>query len=215
MAMKSGKERLTMKRLATLVCGGVALAVGVVALTTGSGHSAQARSESHNNESGGLGPVDWSRPLMNAVTVPSASAASKSLAFQPAAPSSLGTPTSIQITNPQAAGASSDRSLALIYDNPSLGGRFWVLEHPAGATTSSELSAIAASCTPASGCEGTANMISLGNGVSALHLEGATEGIIWVQGGVYYDVVGPADTFTAPDATSVANATANAVSAAP
>jgi hypothetical protein len=53
-------------------------------------------------------------------------------------------------------------------------------------------------------------MISLANGVSALQIKGVTEGVIWVQGGVYYDVVGPAGSFTGADAISVANATATA-----
>jgi len=49
-------------------------------------------------------------------------------------------------------------------------------------------------------------MVTLSSGVPALQLTGVTEGLIWVDGGVYYDVVGPSETFTAADALSVGNA---------
>ena len=138
----------------------------------------------------------------------SADAAAESLGFQPTAPSSLGAPSAIFETDPAHAPVT-DSVLSLRYDDPSLD-RFWVIERPNLDTTTALLSKIAADCTRATGCkEEVASMVDLGSGVSALHLRNpVTERIVWVENGVYFEVVGYASTFSGTQALSIAKAVA-------
>ena len=146
----------------------------------------------------------WDTFLTDGTSVPSVDDAAGSLAFLPVAPSSLGNPSAIRETNPAQAPAS-DRVLSVRYDRAS-GWPYWLLERPSGSTTTSLLGDIAAKCTRASGCkEMTAEMIDLGGGVLALRLEdGVINRIVWVEGGVYYEVIGGASTFTSSDALAAA-----------
>lgn len=202
--------------------GGVGL-MAALALVTGVGYAATTighatshltsakRDAGHNRvhprtTAGGLGPVDWSKPFVDQTTEPSLTSARSLLAFVPLAPSLPPAPTQVVITSPASAVDVSQRAVALIYDDAALGGRFWVIEHPARFTTTAVLSEIAAACTPQVGCEAQEQMIALANGQQALQMVGNTAGVIWVQGGVYYDVVGPSPSFTAQDAVTVANA---------
>jgi len=157
------------------------------------------------------GPVGyWWEPgvLFHAVSADSVAAAGESLAFQPVAPSALGNPTSILQTDPASAPAS-DRVLSLRYDDPSLG-RFWLLERPSGSVTTSLLRTGAYDCPPEQpDCVHTASMVDLG-GVSGLSmLLGKADRIVWVENGIYFEVIGP-PTFFTPAALSVAKTVAAA-----
>jgi hypothetical protein len=145
----------------------------------------------------------WEGVLVDPVSPASLQNAAGSLAFQPVAPSSLGDPSAILETDPAQAPAS-NRVVSLRYDDPSIG-RFWLLERPSLTTTTSLLREIAADCTRATDCRETASMLDLGGGVSALSVRGwASERIVWVQNGVYYEVIGSVSTFSAADALAVA-----------
>jgi hypothetical protein len=151
----------------------------------------------------------WDRPPFYGVAASSLADAAGSLAFRPVAPSSLGDPSAIFETDP-AQTPGSGRLLSLRYDDTSKG-RYWLLERPSLSTRTSLLSEIASKCTRKSGCKAIASMIDLGGGVSALSLENVLMNrIIWVQGGVYYEVVGAGTTFTPSRALAVAKATAAA-----
>jgi hypothetical protein len=151
----------------------------------------------------------WEGPPFYGVAASSLADVAGSLAFRPVAPSSLGDPDAIFETDPaQAPG--SGRALSLRYGDTSMR-RYWLLERPSLSTTTSLLREIGSKCTRASGCKARASMIDLGGGVSALKLENVLMNrIIWVEGGVYYEVVGSGRTFTPADALAVAKATAAA-----
>ncbi len=151
----------------------------------------------------------WDGPLSYGVSVGSIDAAAGSLAFRPVAPSSLGKPDAVVETDPADAPAS-DRVLSLRYDGVPKAS-FWLVERPSLTTTTSLLREIASDCTRASGCKDNASMIELGAGVSALKLEdAAVNRIVWVEGGVYYEVIGSSGTFLPRHALFVAKATAAA-----
>jgi hypothetical protein len=153
----------------------------------------------------------WDGFLTDGVAAGSVEDAAGSLAFHPVAPSSLGDPSPILETDPARAPAN-DRVLSLRYDDGSMG-RFWVLERPSLSTTTSLLSKIASECTRATGCkEWAASMVDLGAGASALSLEDLDQvsgRIIWVEGGIYYEVIGSAG-ITSPKVLSVAKTVAAA-----
>jgi hypothetical protein len=148
----------------------------------------------------------WDGFLSDGVSEGSVGEAANSLAFRPVAPSSLGDPSAILVSDPAKVGPS-DRVLSLRYDDPSMG-RFWLLERPSLSTTTPLLTKIASDCTRATGCKAiAAAMVDLGSGVSALRLEDPVfDRVLWVDEGVYYEVVGNASTLTPADALSVARA---------
>jgi hypothetical protein len=153
----------------------------------------------------------WDGPLSYGVSVGSIDDAAGSLAFRPVAPSSLGKPDAVVETDPAHASAS-DRVLSLRYDDVPKA-NYWLVERPSLTTTTSLLREIASDCTRTSGCKDNASTIELGAGVSALKLEdAAVNRIIWVEGGVYYEVIGSSGTFLPRHALSVAKATAAAAS---
>jgi len=152
--------------------------------------------------------TSWDGMLTDGVAASSVSDAASSLGFRPVAPASLGDPSAIQESDP--ATPLRDRTLSLRYDDAAKGS-LWLLERPSLTATTSLLKEIASECTRASGCKDTASMLDLGGGVTALSLEDPVSNrIVWVDGGVYYEVVVPATTFTSADAISIAKATAAA-----
>lgn len=89
--------------------------------------------------------------------------------------------------------------LALLY-NQSDSRKHWpfedysVTERPAGSTTTGVLRAIAKACVSKGGCEASARMIPLKYGNEGLLMTGtAATGLIWVDGGVYFDVSAPSN----------------------
>jgi hypothetical protein len=121
--------------------------------------------------------------------------ASRSLAFQPVAPSSLGDPSQILETN-SASAAPSDRELSLRYDDAAHGRLFWLLERPSSSMSAARLKEIADYCTPTGDpkdwppCDNGAT-VDLGGGVSGIQIEAyMTDKTVWVEGGVFFEVVG-------------------------
>lgn len=152
--------------------------------------------------------------LLNAVPADSVAATAGSLAFEPVVPSALGDPTLILHTDPKAA-PSNDRVLSLRYDDPSMG-RFWLVEQQGLWTTAARLEEVVTTCRKASQCRERVSMIDLG-GVRAWYLRyERSERIVWVEAGVYFEVVGLNTLLRAPfsadDALSVAKTVAAAAS---
>jgi hypothetical protein len=151
----------------------------------------------------------------------SVDAAAGSLAFQPVAPSSLGDPSRILMTNPASA-ARSDRVLSLRYDDASRRRLFWLLERPSSPTLSAVVSGIADYCTNTDDpnesreCYNGAT-VDLGGGVSGVQFEAEndTDKTVWVEGGVFFEIVGSQgdanpDTLGSEQALPVAKAVAAA-----
>jgi hypothetical protein len=160
--------------------------------------------------------ASWWEPgvLLDAVPADSVDAAAGSLAFQPVAPPALGNPTSILQTDPSSA-PPSDRVLSLRYDDPSMG-RFWLLERPSGSVTTSLLRAGVSVCSRGEPeCQQTASTVDLGGVTGLSMLDGVNDRImmndriVWVEHGIYFEVIGPA-TFSPADALSVAKTVAAA-----
>jgi hypothetical protein len=141
--------------------------------------------------------------LLHAMPAPSVESAQSALPFQPVDPPALGAPTSILQSDPNYA-PSQDRVLSLRYDDPSMG-RFWLLERPSGSTTTDILRELVYDCPDANDCDASASMLDLG-GVPALsvNLYDEAKRIFWVENGIYFEVIGSGNTFSAADALSVA-----------
>lgn len=148
-------------------------------------------------------PIDWDNPIVNASVLRRPQDANQHLSFTPSVPESLGDPRRSLMTEPKAAADPQDRWLSLEYQHPQYG-HFLALQS-FSQTNDAELAAIAARCSPASGCEGTASIVSLRDGSPALILEGPTAtSITWLRGTTRFDIIGPPE-FTAAGAEEVAN----------
>lgn len=164
--------------------------------------SAGPTSDRHRTETIESEPIDWT-PVVNPMPVPNAQEAGNHLDFPPPTPRGLGQPDQVLVTHPDSA-LRTDRIISLEYTHPDFG-HFLVLQS-VSQTNEAELSNIAARCLPETGCEAKASVEVLGQNNIALLLEGpTTTSIIWIRGRVRFDVVGPADSFTAEDARGVAN----------
>jgi hypothetical protein len=162
-----------------------------------------AISQEHASEGIQSREINWEQPVINAAPVGRPEDAGKHTDFQPAAPPRLGDPRRVLVTAPGSA-AREDRVLSFEYQHPEYG-RFLVLQS-VNETNSAELAAIAARCTPESGCEGSTSMEVLRNGQPALLIEGPTAtSITWFRGRVRFDVIGPAGEFPPEAARGVAN----------
>jgi hypothetical protein len=61
----------------------------------------------------------------------------------------------------------------------------------------SQLKSLAKSCDPSHGCEGRWTLTTIRNGVTALSIVGdRTTGLIWLEGGITFDLYGPSETMT-------------------
>jgi hypothetical protein len=146
--------------------------------------------------------VDWDEPLVNGSQVSTEEEAALILPFDPAVPTALGQPTKLLVTDPASAELS-ERVMAIIYDHPTYG-RFWIVE-ALSEMTQGELEALA-ECSPVSDCEGIWSLVTLGDGTTALQIEGPiANSVVWLEGQVEFDVLGPSATFSAAYAIEVAN----------
>lgn len=154
------------------------------------------------SEGHGPSAVDWDDPLVGGTAV-TESEASNLLAFSPVIPADLGTPEAILVNQTQNLNPSF-RVLALIYEHPDYG-KFWILERVPQATQA-VLEAHAGPCDPALGCEGSWTMTQLDLLTRALQIEGGplANALIWLKGGIQFDVLGPSDSFNASDAQEIA-----------
>lgn len=204
--------------LAGSVAVGAAAVAAISLALVSTGGSPPQRSTSREarfNPGGTLMPgnaaIDWAHPGGPAAqSVSSAADAASDLNFKPVTPSELGTPTAL-VVEPAAGNeplTNTDAQLTMAYNNPS-GGMFWLVERASGATTTDILSGYAQECAdPAAGCYGTWTIYALHNGNHGLLIEGpagSTTAVVWVEGGVYFNAVGPADSFTVAQAAAVAN----------
>lgn len=191
-----------------------AAAISFTALPTGGSHQqGDTGREAQFNPGGTLMPgsaaIDWARPGGPAArSASSAAEAANDVSFEPVTPPELGTPTAL-VVEPAAGNeplTNADAQLTMAYSNPA-GGMFWLVERASGATTTETLSGYAQECA-ASGCYGTWTMDALNNAKQGLLIEGpagSTTAIVWVEGGVYFNAVGPANSFTVAQAEAVAN----------
>jgi hypothetical protein len=157
-----------------------------------------------SDQPGGSTP-DWNNPLASlGVVVVDAAAAAPLLPFSPVTPSSkMGVPIKVVTTDPHRIDQS-ERSIVWLFNDPA-GGVFWVAE---GLTqvSQSQLEKEATGCDHSSGCEGEWSVTHIRNGVTALLISGPTAtSVTWLDDGVRYDVLGPAQTFSPDDAVAEAN----------
>jgi hypothetical protein len=146
---------------------------------------------------------DWDAPLVNGVTVPDIQIANEALAFTGIVPKGLNSDPAIMITDPSAA-PREDRSLGLVYDDPQFD-RFYIVE-VIPQTTQKELEYLAASCDPATGCQGSWSLVSLADEITALLIQGpVATSIVFLTPDVRIDIVGPAETLSGDEVTQIAN----------
>ncbi len=180
----------------------VVLAVGVVTIVGACGGSGPRPGGEERPAAGGEPVADWNDPLVNGVEVSGTQAASTLLPFVPRLPAELGDPGRVLVTDP----ASADREarvFAAMYDHPSYG-RFWVIERVAE-MTQEELRSWA-ECERTTGCEGSWSLVTVGDGIEAILIEGpVATSVVWLSGQVSFDVVGPADTLTGKEAVEIAD----------
>ena len=148
-------------------------------------------------------PFSVDDPLVNGIPTTEGEAASH-LAFDPVVPEALGEPLRLVMTTPDVAGTrKEDLAFAVVYDHPDYG-RFYIVQ-AVPQTTQAELESLAG-CDPSQGCEGEWSLVTIRSGVTALLIEGpVANSVIWLEDGVRFDVVGPAETFSAEEVLEVAN----------
>ncbi len=149
-------------------------------------------------------PIDWNAsPLVNGQPAASLAVAASDLTFTPREPAQMGPPVEILVTAPTGSTPAS-RVVAFVYQDPSYG-RFWLIEQESQ-TSQTELEALASTCDPTQGCEGTWSLQPLGDGTNALSISGQqANGLFWLRNGVLFNVLGPPGTFSMTAAIKVAN----------
>lgn len=188
----------------------VLLTLASCARVAGREETAEAGSDSQSDQqvlSDSWEPPDllpkWDEsPLIGATQVASEAAAASDLPFPPVIPENLGPP--MKITVLQSDSDPSVAALGLVYDHAEFG-PFWVTQRLAQ-TTQAGLELSAAACTVATGCQGRAMMVFITGGIRAKMLEGpVANSIKWLQGEMFFDIVGPADSFHPTDLIEVAD----------
>jgi hypothetical protein len=144
-------------------------------------------------------PLRFDRVFVDDAEVKTVAAARSYVAFNPNVPPSLDPPKSIvlhSVFRPQA--------LGLVYDDATYG-RFVVVEEPSKMTTS-DLSELAATCDPMTGCEGSWTMTNLVGQIPSLLISNPPEvtTIAWLQGTTLLRISGPAETLRPDDAIRLA-----------
>ena len=181
------------------VVGGLLLAL-IATATIASGRSAPklvpVRTE--NGEQNGEKP-NWDAPFVDSVSVPGLAVAASKVAFHPKAAAALGKASGTFVH-----GSVPDRArqaVAFVYDHKTYG-RYIVVELPT-AMKPEALAEMAAACQ--TGCEGSWTMIDLPNGLRGLLVAGpVSNGVVWVDGKVRFDLFGPAETFSVDAAKAMA-----------
>lgn len=142
---------------------------------------------------------------MNGVPEPSVAVATAAVAIPVTPPANAGPPKAI-FAEP------GTDSVALVYNDATMG-QFWVIEKRS-ATSQAELESNA-SCDHSQGCQGSWTMTSLNGGAKGLLIQGpsgTTNAVMVLHNSLLFNVLGPADTFSAADAIAVTN---SILSAAP
>lgn len=144
---------------------------------------------------------DWDHPLVTGVRVAEAEAATY-LPFPAVIPRELGRPLSIYLIPPDP--NPSVAALAVVYQHEECG-RFMLMEVKARFSQET-LEQSAAACDPDQGCQGRSTMVALSNGIRAAQLEGAVANSIkWLQGGMYFDIIGPSEALGPSDLSELAD----------
>jgi hypothetical protein len=133
---------------------------------------------------------NFEQPFVDDLKLESVAQAAGSLAFDPAAPASLGDPSAVFVHRtyrPQA--------LGLVYEDTPYG-RMLVIQEPVSTTQldqQEQLEGLAARCSPATRCEGRWAIRSLASGARALVIANApvVTGVIWIRRGVRFQIMGP------------------------
>jgi hypothetical protein len=144
---------------------------------------------------------DWDNLLVGALEVPGVTQAVSYLSFRPTLPA-LGPPDKVYVGGGDRPTKSTTVGMRFTTEAY---GRFWLLEQESQ-TNQEELEALASSCDPEKGCEGSWTLTKLDDGTVALSIAGPkATSIVWLRGEVRFDVLGPSATFTTASAAAVAN----------
>jgi hypothetical protein len=195
---------------------GLAAAVATVFAVVGTGGSAPPSMGITHLDPGGLyyPSIDWAHPGgRDGQSFSSVADAANRLSFQPVVPSGLGAPAAI-VVDPRSGGNS---QLDVAFDNSAPDGTHWLIERTSESaitlgedTTTQILAEYAQLCPSQPGaCPGqTWRMVPMNDGHEGLLIKGpagTTTSVIWVENGIFFNVIGPSDSFSADQATSVAN----------
>jgi hypothetical protein len=172
----------------------VAVGCGRVAPDNQSSTKPGSHLPAFNHDGQDVPDPNWDVPFVNAVEVSNLGEAADRLSFAPVFPDDLGTPFRILVSN--TAIEPNQRKLALLYDHPDYG-RFNLIEKVSEITLI-DLETQAAGCLPETGCSAEMDMVLMTNGIRALQIKGSVaNSVIWLQGPLQFDVIGPSDTFPA------------------
>jgi hypothetical protein len=196
-----------MKNIMTVGRRQLAFASAVLLVALGAGFGARQLASSNAataaaNIPQSSGPnADFDHPFADGTAVSDLSTAASRLSFKPVLPTSVGSPLRIEI---HADATPAQQAVGLSFNSKL--GHFIVTENPS-TMSQTELEALATSCDPAAGCEGTWKVISLDDGTHALAIDSSKSvGVMWLRNGVQYDVYGDPSTFTPSVAQTIANA---------
>jgi len=150
---------------------------------------------------------DWDRLIIDGVDT-SAAAASTLTPRNLLIPTMLGSASRVVVTDPEAAPPDL-RVTGFVYDDEKYG-RYWVIQR-ANEMSQKELESWL-DCDPAEGCQGSWSLAILPRGIRAVLIQGpVATSVVWLDGDSRFDVIGPAETFSADSATDVAEKVVNSV----
>jgi len=152
------------------------------------------------------GPApDWDNLVIEGVTTSPAEAPSLVI-VDVIVPTTLGGLSRMVVTATEAAPPEL-RVLGLVYDDEKFG-RYWILER-VNEMTQEELESWLV-CDAKEGCEGTWTLAKLPDGIRGVLIEGPlATSVVWLDGKTRFDVIGPASTFSAESAMTVADKVVN------
>lgn len=146
--------------------------------------------------------IEWENPRTQQLFSSIEDAAGE-LSFSPVMPR-FGRPEKIFVTPPQTT-ARDDRVLTLLFRDES-SAPFHVVEERASPTWKDNYDGAVAQCQPSNGCNEEWSVVTVREGVRALLIEDEeVTSITWKEGDIEFLVIGPASTFTAPEALATAN----------
>ncbi len=144
----------------------------------------------------------WDNVLVGGVEMSTVDEAEALLAFSPSVPSGIEPPAKVVVNG--LAEEAPAATMAMRFETQQYG-MFWLIEQ-VSQTDQKELETLAATCDPEQGCQGTWSLTELGDGTVALAIEGQkTTSIIWLDGSVRLELVGPPESFGLSQAKSVAD----------
>lgn len=144
---------------------------------------------------------DWNYALTSPVVVSNSAEAAAYLSFRPIIPNTTGSLVRVTVSNAHRDHAG--KVVAWVYRDPNAD-PYLVIES-ISQWNQARLESLAG-CNHKTGCEGEWTMVGIRNGTRALRITGGpTTVLIWLEGGVTFELIGPRMTLSVPEAMAIAN----------